>query len=302
MNSTLKSLTWVAVALVTLYFGVRFQKEREIRDLTQQKEVLTGRAAELAKDLVVTRTKLQAAEAESTVASTLEAQHNASLENITAEQQKVDDLMARWSEAEAERAASVAEVRERAATQKPVTYPLPGGKEMKDVVVRSVPDENTVSVEYANGLVKLKADEVPEKLKAMLGLGWRPIPPPRLTLDKDGNAVVKAGAIKASGESAASEVARELATAETDSTSIPGLSRALTKVDALLKKSKADYEAQRLKVKKWTIFKKDLSPAGSNMTYGELRQEGNNELVRIAGRVQALKAEKAKIEHKLKSM
>jgi hypothetical protein len=231
-----------------------------------------------------------------------EANHNASVANIGLEQKKIDQLLEQWPKIDSDRAAAVDAVRKLESTKPPYTITLTDGSKLENFIVRNVTDETTVSVEHSSGVLKLTADKLPEDLRTRLGLGWRPEPPPSMTIDKSGNAVVKQAVKLANEKQAAEDTAKELGIDAPDTTSMAGVSRAIVVVEARLKKAKEAFDAERANIRKLAIFKPNLKPAGSNKTYADLGKEANLRLAELAGQVQALTAERNNLQHKLKTM
>ncbi len=302
MNSLLKSLIFGALALGTLLAGIHYQRDREIKGLQQEYEILASRAAELARETALAKANLEQAQALSSSGADFEANHNASVANIAREQKKIDQLLEQWPKVDADRAAAVDAVRKLETTKPPYTLTLTDGSKLENFIVRSVPDEKTVSVEHSSGVFKVAADQLPEDLRTRLGLGWRPEPPPSMTIDRNGNAVVKQAVKLANEKQAAEDTAKELGIDAPDTTSLAGVSRAIVVVEARLKKAKEAFDAERANIRKLAIFKPNLKPAGSNKTYADLGKEANLRLAGLAGQVQALTAERNNLQHKLKSM
>lgn len=301
MNSTIKSLLWVSAAVAALVFGIKLQKDRQIEALQKDYTMEVARSAELVRETALVRAKLEQAEGDSRAATEFESKHLASLARIAEAQKKIEGLIAQWPAVEADRAAAVREVRDKETTRPPASVTLTDGTRMDNFVVRRVIDETTLAVEYANGLVKLTADKLPEELKRRLGLGWKPEPPPVLFIDKDGNAVIKSEG-KPAGEPAAKDAATgEPGPGKADLGTMAGVSRALAAVESQLARTQADLETQRARIRKLEIFKSNVIAPGGSKTYGALKKEANILLAGLAGRVQALRAERNNLQYKLKS-
>lgn len=302
MNSLLKSLLYGALALGMLLAGLYYHRDREINQLQQEYTMLASRAAELARETALAKAKFEQAQSENVAGADHEANHNASVANIAAEQKKIDQLLEEWPKVDAERAAAVSEVRKKESTRPPYTLTLTDGTKLENFILKSVTEEDAVSVEHSSGVVKLSADKLPGDLRTRLGLGWRPEPPPRLSIDKDGNAVVKQAIKLADEKKAAEDTAKELGIDAPDMATMAGVSRALVVVEARLKKVQEAFDAERANIRKLAIFKPNLKPAGSTKSYAVLGKEANQRLAGLAGQLQALRAERSNLQHKLKTM
>lgn len=289
-------------AVAALFFGLRMQKDRELDALQQDYNSHLTRASELSRETALIKEKLQNAEAEQGSAGDLELAHNTSLANIAAEQKKIEALLAKWPAVEAERAAAVKAVREKETTRPPVDITLADGTKLEKFVVRNVPSEDVVAVEHATGVVKLSADKLPTDIKERLALGWKPDPPPTVTMDKQGNAVVKQAERVALEKAAAAETAKELRNVEVDSTTIGGVARALAQAGSQLEKAEQAFEDERANIRRLGIFKSEVMDKGTSKTYGQLKKEANARLASLAGRIKTLRGEKNNLEYKLKSM
>ena len=296
MNSSFKSLLWLIAAGAAVYFGLRLHKERELDALQLEYNSLMAQTSTLTRDTAMMKEKLLTAQAESVTAGDLEAKHNASLANIAEEQKKIEGLLARWPEVEAARAAAVLAVRKQEATRPPVTVTLTDGTQMEKFVVRGVPSEDMVAVEHASGILKLPADKLPADIRERLALGWKPEPPPRVIVDKDGNAVVKPVERPADAGSA-----NEPAIIEKDSSTLSGVTRALAMTEDQLAKVEKSFENERVNIRKLNIFKSDVREGSTGKSYGQLKKEANARLTALAKRIQSLRADKTSLEYKLKS-
>ena len=302
MNSAIKSILWLAAAAAAVVFGLQVQKNREIEELQREAADAALRTRELSTNIAMVRAKIEQAQLESTAGADFESKHNNSVLNIAAEQKKIDETIDKWPAVEADRAAAVLAVREKERTRAPYSITLTDGTKMEKFAVRGVPDENTVLVEHSSGLVKIPAEKLPAELKTRLGLGWKPQPPPPgMTIDKDGNAVIK-GAVKQANEKAAiSEAAKDLGLGAVDTGTLAGVTRAIAATESMLSKTQVAFEAERANVRKLEIYKANLAAPGGK-TYGALKKEANERLIALAGRVNALRSELANLKHKMKMM
>lgn len=301
MNASFKSLLWLIAASAVFLFGLRHQKEKELDTAQQEYTGQLARATEVSRELSLLKEKIQNARGEIGSTGDFEARHNASLANIAAQQKSIESLLTQWPAVEADRAAAVQAVREKEATRPPVDVILADGTKLEKFVVRKVPDEETVAVEHSSGVVKLSADKLPADLKERLALGWKPSAPATVSMDKEGNAIVRQAENKALKEQAAADTAKELNIAEKDSTSIGGITRALAITEAQLEKAEKSFEDERSNIRRLSIFKSDARD-GSGKSYASLKKEANARLTSLAGRIQVLRAERSNLQYKLKSL
>ncbi len=301
MNSLVKSLLWIIAAVVALFFGIRFQKDREIAELQTEYQSIASRAKSLNTDTALVQAKLEQAMGDSTAGSEFESKYMASIANIASEQKKIDELINKWPGVEAERLAAVQAVREQESTKPPYSLTLADGTKLENFVVRSVPDEKTISAEHSSGLVKVAAENLPEALRARLGFGWKSEPPASMSIDKNGNAVVKQAVKDAEQQVENDKAAKELGLANAgDTNTLSGVTKALAVTESMLSKALVAMEAERANIRKLDIFKPNLMGPGGK-TYAVLKKEANDRLAGLAGRVQALRAERNNLQHKMKS-
>ncbi len=302
MNSAIKSILWLAAAAAAVVFGLQVQKNREIEELQKETADAGARAKELSANIAMVRAKIEQAQVESTAGADFESKHNNSVLNVAAEQKKIDEIIGKWPAVEADRAAAVLAVREKERTRAPYSITLTDGTKMENFAVRSVQDENTVLVEHSSGLVKIPSEKLPAELKTRLGLGWKPQPPPPgMTIDKEGNAVIKQAVKQANEKAALSDAANELGLGSVDTGTLAGVTRAIAATEAMLSKTQVAFESERANIRKLEIYKPNLAAPGGK-TYGALKKDANVRLVALAGRVQALRGELANLKHKLKMM
>lgn len=300
--TTVKSLLVLAAALAAVFYGLRFQKDREIVALQSEYAGLSAKATELAKNTSVAQAKLEETTRESAGCAEVESKHTACLDTITAEQKKIEELKTKWPTVEAARAAAVAAVRGKETSRPPTTITLADGTKLNNFVVRGVPNENTISVEHSSGLVKLSPDKLPTDLRTRLGFGWKTEAPPTLIFDRDGTASIKQAQQATSNKDAADNLDEELNLAELNLTTITGLSKAIALVENLLFKTQTAYDAERANIRHLGIFKPDHPAPGGKKTYGEVRKDANLKLAALAGKVQALRVEQSNLKEKLKSL
>ncbi len=301
MNSSFKSLLWLMAACAALYFGVRFQKERELEQAQKDYNEVTARATDISREIASLKEKLQNATSEGGTAEAFEAAHNASLAAIVDEQKRIETLMAKWPEVEADRVAAVQAVREKVATLPPATLTLSDGSKLEQYVIKSVSKEEMVSVEHSSGLVKLGADKLPEELKEKLGLGWASQPPPTISIDRDGNAVVKQALSVGLAKDAAAQAAKDVEFVEKDSTTVGGVTRALAATETMLAEAEKKFEAERVFIRTLSIFKADVKDPKTGRPYGIVKKEANARLSSLAVRVTALRKQRSELQYKLKT-
>lgn len=297
----LKSMIWVVLGIAAVVVGLHFQKEKELGELQKEYDGVLTRSNEVNREIGLVKAKIDIAQTENGSGADLEAKHNASVVTIGAEQKKIEAIVAEWPAVETARFDAVKQVRENEFKKPVYSLTMPDGTKLDSFAVRGVPDENTVSVEHANGLVKMPADKLPDDLRKRLGLNWKPEPPAAMQIDREGNAVLKQATRETEEKAAAEETARELGVANLDTTTISGLTKSLAVVDAQLTKALASLEAERANLRKLDIFKANMPAPGTGKTYGTLKKESSVKMAALAGRVQRLRGERADLQQKMKS-
>ncbi len=301
MNQQLKSCFWIAIAAGSILWGLRYQKVREIKTLKSELADLSHQTAEMTKESALFKAKLELQEKENSEGANFEETHKQSQSSVAVEQKKIEALVQEWRGLDATRKTALQEAREKEKTRPAATIRLTDGTVMEEFAFRSAVDEKTISAEYANGLIKVAADKLPGEMRARLGFGWNPEPPMTMILDKSGNSVVKKAFEEDLMKTAAAEVAVELAAEKSDLTTMEGVARALASTEALLAKATTAFEAQRQKIRQLSMFKQDLmGPDGK--TYAAHQKEANKYLAILAGRLQALRHERLKLQAKLKTL
>ena len=293
MNSISKNAIFLGASGAALFFGLRMKHDQEVGALKHSATVAKGELEEAVKNLEILRAKLEVAKTESKAGSGFEEKHNQSVAAIAAEKKKIAEVLAKWSGVDAQREAAVKAVREKEPTRPPVAISLEDGTKLTQVVIRSVPDEKTVSVEHSGGLGKIPAEKLPEEVKARLGIGWRVDPPAVLDFDGKGNAVAQ----QVPGLDATEELHLE----SLDSSNIAAVVKSLALVESHLTKTSAALETEKAVMRKHSIYKPDLVAPGTAKTYRALKEECQVRLVSLANRVEALKGTKGTLQQKLKT-
>ena len=293
MNSILKNAILVGASGAALFFGLRMKADGELAAVKQSETVAQGELTEATRNLEILRAKLEVAKTESKAGSGFEEKHNQSVAAIAAEKKKIAEVLAKWSGVDAQREAAVKAVREKEPTRPPGAISLADGTKLTQLVIRSVPDEKTVSVEHSGGLGKIPAEKLPEEVKARLGIGWRVDPPAVLDFDGKGNAVAQ----QVPGLDATEELNLE----SLDSSNIAAVVKSLALVETHLSKTAAALETEKAVLRKHAIYKADLVAPGTGKTYQALKNECNMRLATLANRVEALKGAKGTLQQKLKT-
>lgn len=293
MNSIAKNAILLGASGAALYFGLRMKHDQEVAGLKHSETVARGELTEATKNLDILRAKLEVAKTESKAGSGFEEKHNQSVAEIAAEKKKIAEVLAKWSGVDAERVAAVKAVRDKEPTLPPGTMSLADGTKLTKVVIRSVPDEKTVSVEHSGGLGKIPVEKLPEEVKARLGIGWKVEPPAVLDFDGKGDAVAKQGT--------GPEGAEELDLGTLDTSNIAAVVKSLALVESHLTKTSAALETEKAVMRKHSIYKPDLVAPGTDKTYRALKEECQVRLVSLANRVEALKGARGTLQQKLKT-
>jgi hypothetical protein len=300
MNQHLKTGFWLAVAMGSIFWGLNYQKNREITTLKTELADISKRSSDLNKESALLKAKLELMEKENAEGTDFEEATKKSLSTVAEEQKKIKALVQEWKSLDAARKAAVQEARDKEKTRPAATIKLKDGTVMEKFAFRSAVDEKTVSAENSNGIIKLDADKLPDEMRTRLGFGWNPEQPVTMFLDKSGNPVVKKAVEEDEMRTAAAEVAKELGSDKSDTATMEGVASALAKTEALVAKATTALETQRQKIRQLAMFKQDLiGPEGK--TYAVQQKEANKYLATLAGRLQALRYEKIKLQAKLKA-
>lgn len=293
MNPILKNTILVGASGAALFFGLRMKHDQEVAALKHSAKVAQGELEEATKNLEILRAKLDVAKTESKAGSGFEEKHNQSVAELAAEKKKIAEVMTKWSGVDAERVAAVKAVRDKEPTRPPGVISLADGTKLTQAVIRSVPDEKTVSVEHSGGLGKIPVEKLPEEVKARLGIGWKVEPPPMLDFDGKGNALAKQGP--------GADGTEELNLATLDTSNIAAVVKSLALVESHLTKTSAALETEKALMRKHSIYKPDLVAPGTDKTYRALKEECQVKLASLAERVEALKGAKGTLQQKLKT-
>ncbi len=295
MNSIAKNAILLGASGAALFFGLRMKHDQEVGALKHSSTVAKGELEEAVKNLEILRAKLEVAKTESKAGSGFEEKHNQSVAEIAAEKKQIAEVLAKWSTVDAERVAAVKAVRDKEPTRPPGAMSLADGSQLTQVVIRSVPDEKTVSVEHSGGLGKIPVEKLPEEVKARLGIGWKVEPPPMLDFDGKGDAIVK------QGTDGAAVPTEELDLKTLDTSNIAAVVKSLALVESHLTKTSAALETEKAVMRKHSIYKPDLVAPGTDKTYRALKEECQVRLVSLANRVEALKGARGTLQQKLKT-
>ena len=293
MNPIFRNTILVGASGAALFFGLRMKHDQEVAALKHSATVAQGELEEATKNLEILRAKLEVVKTESKAGSGFEEKHNQSVAELAAEKKKIAEVMTKWSGVDAERVAAVKAVRDKEPTRPPGVISLADGTKLTLAVIRSVPDEKTVSVEHSGGLGKIPVEKLPEEVKARLGIGWKVEPPPILDFDGKGNALAKQGP--------GADGTEELNLATLDTSNIAAVVKSLALVESHLTKTSAALETEKAVMRKHSIYKPDLVAPGTDKTYRALKEECQVRLASLADRVEALKGAKGTLQQKLKT-
>jgi len=289
----LKSIFVLGAAGAAVFFGLRMKHDKTLEVLKKTESAALEELAASAKNLEVMRAKLEVERTGSKEGEAFEEKYNQSTALLAAEKKRIGEIVAEWSKLDAERAAAVKAVRDKEPTRPPETLSLADGKKLTGCVIRSVPDEKTVSLEHSGGLGKIPAEILPVDVKARLGLGWRVDPPALLDFDQKGNIIAQ----NAAGESSAEELNLDAL----DMSSVAAVVKSLAIVETHLSKAKAALLSEKAVLRKHSIFKPEVVAAGTGKTYRELKEECNLRLASLTTRVDELENVRGNLQKKLKS-
>lgn len=297
MNSILKGIFVLGAAGAAVFFGLRMKHDKALEVLKKSEVTALEELAASSKNLEVMQAKLEIEKTGSKEGDAYEEKFNQSSAVIAAEKKRIAEIMTQWSKLDAERAAAVKAVRDKEPTRPPETLILADGKKLTGCVIRSVPDEKTVSLEHSGGLGKIPAEMLPADVKSRLGLGWRVDPPAMLDFDQKGNPVAKS----APGPETGGSPGEQLDLTALDMSSVAAVVKSLALVESHLSNARAALLSERAVLRKHSIFKPELVAEGTGKTYRELKEESNLRLGSLTTRVEALETARGDLQKKLKS-
>ena len=296
----MKSLIWIVLGAAAIFAGISVKNKTDLEATQQELNGITAVGNGSAQEIARMKGVYEQLLAEYVPSSTLESKHKASAENIIVEKKKIDELLQKWTATDAERETAVKEVRVLEATKPPATLAMAEGAPLTQFMLRSVPDEKTISVEHSGGLGKISADKLSAEYKKRLGLGWKPEPPAGIIIDKEGKAVIKAATQTAEQKAVDDDLDKELpGTPQADTMTMAGTARAIASTETSLAKATEAMKAERANVKKLAMFKQNMASGGA--TYGEQSKAANLRLMKLAQRVTTLQHQLTALENKLKT-
>jgi hypothetical protein len=296
----MKSLIWIVLGAAAIFAGITVKNKSDLEAIQQELSGITALGNGSAQEIARMKALYEQSLAEYVPSSTLEASYQTSAGNITAEKKKIDELLQKWTETDLLRETAVKEVRALEATKPPATLAMAEGPPLTQFLLRSVPDEKTISVEHSGGLGKFSADKLTAEYKKRLGLGWKPEPPAGIDIDKEGKAVIKAATQTAEHQAVEDDLDKELkVTPPADTMTMAGTARAIAATETSLATAKEAMKAERANVKKLAMFKQNMASGGR--TYAEQSKQANLRLIKLAGRVTTLQNQLTSLENKLKT-
>lgn len=297
MNSLIKTIFLLGAAGAATLYGLRMKHDRALEDLKRPQAAALEELAALTKNLEVIRAKLEVEKAQNKDGDAFVEKYNQFTAIIEAEKKRIAEIQVEWSKLDAARVAAVKAVREKEPSRPPVSLTLADGRNLVSCVIRSVPDEKTVSLEHSGGLGKVPAEMLPSEVRSRLGFGWQVDPPAMLAFDQKGNVVVA----EHSPGFADGDSAGELDLAKLDLSSIGAVARSLALVETHLSKTREALFNEKAVLRKHAMFKPDLVAAGTGKTYRQLKEECNLRLGSLNARVEALETFRGTLQKKLKS-
>ena len=297
----MRSLIWIAIAAASIFAGLAFKNKADLEKTQQEYDSIAALSSGTVQEIAKMKAKYDEFQSEFVPAVTLETKHQTSLAKIATEKKLIDELLVKWNAADADRESAVKAVRELEVTKPPATLVMAEGPPLTQFQLRSVPDEKTISVEHSSGLVKISADKLTAEYKKRLGLGWKPEPPPAMSIDRTGKAVLAADRKNAELDALDEELDKELKVdTEIDTLTMAGVASALASTDAKLAKANEAFRAERANIKKLAMFKQNMS-AGGGRTFGEQSKAANQRLIKLAERVTLLQNQQTNLQSKLKT-
>ncbi len=279
MNPILKGVFFVALGcgVTGWVWDTEIAKDQE--QLTQALADANGNLRQLDKQVEDANQKRIALQGEVDVVTEMEKQNSDNMAAIPQEQKKAVELLEKLKAVDADRASAVQAVREAEKKAAPRTLTLKDNSKLEQFVLKSVGDDEVLSVEHANGLMKLTPDRLTPEYSTRLGLGWKTVfpDPPNLDADQKATVVVAQQAadqkIDPAEKAAMKQLEGKNATSE------------LAKVETALGLAKGQLENARQEVRALDIRKSDAMVKGSSKTYGDLKVDASEKVAALAKKV-----------------
>lgn len=287
MNPLLKGILFLALAggLVAYAMDDKIGKEQE--KLQQSLTDFSSRLRILDKETETVRQRRARLQNEVGTVADLDKQNNENMVAIPEERKKADELLLKWKAADQERAAAVMAVRENEKKLPPHSLTLKDNSKLEQFILRSVGEDDVLTVEHANGLMKLPADKLTPEYAEHLGIGWKPVPPAAPEL-KPQEKVMISVAQQAAEKKMSPEEKNAIKQIEKLTAS-----EQLSKVEAELLKTQSDFEAAKQDMRALDIRKSDAKvKGGTGQTYGDLKIAAGAKVSTLAKRVVFLQSQR----------
>lgn len=282
MNPILKGILFVAIACGVTGWVWDSQIAKDQEKLSQDLADAQSSLRHLDKQVEDANQRRISLQGEVDVVTEVEKQHNSNMAAIPEEQKKAAELLEKLKAADADRASAVQAVREAEKKAAPRTLTLKDNSKLEQFVLKNVAEDDVLSVEHANGIMKLAPDRLTAEYSKRLGLGWKAVFPnaPDLTPDQKATIAVAQQAADQKIDPAEKAAMKQLEG--------KNASEELAKVETALGLAKGQLEDARQQVRALDIRKPDAVVRGSNKTYGDLKVEASEKVAALAKKVVSL--------------
>ncbi|RYD36595.1 MAG: hypothetical protein EOP86_05590 [Verrucomicrobiaceae bacterium] len=282
MNPILKGILLVAIACGVTGWVWDSEIAKDQEKLTQDLADARSNLRHLDKQVEDANQRRISLQGEIDVVTELEKQHNNNMAAIPQEQKKAAELLEKLKAADADRASAVQVVREAEKKAAPRTLTLKDNSKLEQFVLKNVAEDGVLSVEHANGIMKLTPDRLTAEYSKHLGLEWKVAfpDPPNLTPDQKATVAVAQQAVDQKIDPAEKVAMKQLEG--------QNASEELAKVETALGITKGQLEDARQEVRALDIRKADAVVKGSNKTYGDLKVAASEKVSALARKLVSL--------------
>ncbi|MDB6135582.1 MAG: hypothetical protein JWM59_3825 [Verrucomicrobiales bacterium] len=290
MNPILKGILFVAIACGVTGWVWDSQIAKDQEKLTQDLADARSSLHHLDKQVEDANLRRISLQGEIDILTELEKQSNNNMAAIPQEQKKAAELLEKLKAADADRASAVQAVREAEKKAPPRTLTLKDNSKLEQFVLKNVTEDGVLSVEHANGIMKLAPDRLPAEYSKRLGLGWKVVfpDPPSLTPDQKATVSVAQQAADQKIDPAEKVAMKQLEG--------KNASEELAKVETALGIAKGQLEDARQEVRALDIRKTNAVVQGSNKTYGDLKVAASDKVSALAKKVITLQQRRRSLQ------
>ncbi|MES2708641.1 MAG: hypothetical protein V4726_18750 [Verrucomicrobiota bacterium] len=294
MNPIFKGILFVGVSAALVGFAMDSQVGKEQEQLRQSLTDTRARLRILDKEVENARQRRIKLQGEVGNLGDLDKKHSENMTAIPQEQKKAEELLVKFKAADADRAAAVLAVRENEKKAVPRTMTLKDNSKLEKFVLSNISDDDVLTVEHANGLMKLTADRLTPDYSKRLGLGWKPVPPVAPELKPQEKVLVSVAQ-----QSALKKLTPE-EKAEIKKLESLSVSEQLTKLETELGKAQNALEEAKRDMRALDIRKSDAKvKGGTGQTYGDLKVAAGARVTLLAKKITTLQGQRRGLQKQL---